>query len=391
LVVADFIRKIDPILIQNDPIMQENVLHIMREFPYAPVEWTNRLLQHAIESEDNRIKIITTVGSLPFNEESVKPLLKLTDIVDEPRKFLLVRLVNRLKPESIVKYGETLVQKQLITREYIDYCRFLLEGEEENLWKQYRSFLNQLDHAKQFDPFLFQLTKQLVSIMVEKGVYEPQKVKDHIEQNLEKDWFSFEGIMAIFAAGFLQDESMIPHLAKLLASDDYLVLETVLEALPHFQSEEAVCAVVPYAKNHKHYIFALGVLKQMKNEAAEKALIQCYDDAKADGKIMCIEGLVGHLSSKAFPLIEDFVKNGYQTSVLNAEELFYFFYTLMNQSHPLLPKWKEITVTREEEYLQRSKNEELLFKKNVEKKVKVGRNDPCPCGSGKKYKKCCGK
>ena len=22
---------------------------------------------------------------------------------------------------------------------------------------------------------------------------------------------------------------------------------------------------------------------------------------------------------------------------------------------------------------------------------KVGRNDPCPCGSGKKYKHCCGK
>ena len=22
--------------------------------------------------------------------------------------------------------------------------------------------------------------------------------------------------------------------------------------------------------------------------------------------------------------------------------------------------------------------------------AKVGRNDPCPCGSGKKYKKCCG-
>lgn len=22
---------------------------------------------------------------------------------------------------------------------------------------------------------------------------------------------------------------------------------------------------------------------------------------------------------------------------------------------------------------------------------KVGRNDPCPCGNGKKFKKCCGK
>ena len=26
----------------------------------------------------------------------------------------------------------------------------------------------------------------------------------------------------------------------------------------------------------------------------------------------------------------------------------------------------------------------------VKKNEKVGRNDPCPCGSGKKYKKCCG-
>ena len=26
----------------------------------------------------------------------------------------------------------------------------------------------------------------------------------------------------------------------------------------------------------------------------------------------------------------------------------------------------------------------------VESKPKVGRNDPCSCGSGKKYKKCCG-
>ena len=31
-----------------------------------------------------------------------------------------------------------------------------------------------------------------------------------------------------------------------------------------------------------------------------------------------------------------------------------------------------------------------IVRKPVVKTVKVGRNDPCPCGSGKKYKKCCG-
>ena len=35
-------------------------------------------------------------------------------------------------------------------------------------------------------------------------------------------------------------------------------------------------------------------------------------------------------------------------------------------------------------------NEEPQKKKPVTVQ-KVGRNDPCPCGSGKKYKHCCGK
>lgn len=39
---------------------------------------------------------------------------------------------------------------------------------------------------------------------------------------------------------------------------------------------------------------------------------------------------------------------------------------------------------------------DALYKKEktshtVVKAPKVGRNDPCPCGSGKKFKKCCGK
>jgi len=30
--------------------------------------------------------------------------------------------------------------------------------------------------------------------------------------------------------------------------------------------------------------------------------------------------------------------------------------------------------------------QELIFRRD---KPKIGRNEPCPCGSGKKYKKCC--
>ena len=37
------------------------------------------------------------------------------------------------------------------------------------------------------------------------------------------------------------------------------------------------------------------------------------------------------------------------------------------------------------------KNRRNTAKKAPVKRVKIGRNDPCPCGSGKKYKNCCGR
>ena len=37
------------------------------------------------------------------------------------------------------------------------------------------------------------------------------------------------------------------------------------------------------------------------------------------------------------------------------------------------------------------KRQELEKQEVVVKEEKVGRNDACTCGSGKKYKKCCGK
>jgi preprotein translocase subunit SecA len=45
----------------------------------------------------------------------------------------------------------------------------------------------------------------------------------------------------------------------------------------------------------------------------------------------------------------------------------------------------------ETEQARESRGREEQRIKTVSKGVKVGRNDPCPCGSGKKYKKCCGR
>ena len=52
-----------------------------------------------------------------------------------------------------------------------------------------------------------------------------------------------------------------------------------------------------------------------------------------------------------------------------------------------LPMWENIfdEETRKALYLEQKKSGTVVVGK------KVGRNEPCPCGSGKKYKHCCGR
>ena len=52
-----------------------------------------------------------------------------------------------------------------------------------------------------------------------------------------------------------------------------------------------------------------------------------------------------------------------------------------------LPQWKEIYSEEELKKLYKEQKESTT----IRKEKKIGRNDSCPCGSGKKYKKCCGK
>lgn len=52
-----------------------------------------------------------------------------------------------------------------------------------------------------------------------------------------------------------------------------------------------------------------------------------------------------------------------------------------------LPQWDQIFDEDTKKRLYREQKQSGT----IRKEKKIGRNDPCPCGSGKKYKKCCGR
>ena len=51
-----------------------------------------------------------------------------------------------------------------------------------------------------------------------------------------------------------------------------------------------------------------------------------------------------------------------------------------------LEEWNDIFTEEEKEQYYKEQKRSTTFKREGKK---IGRNDPCPCGSGKKYKNCC--
>lgn len=72
---------------------------------------------------------------------------------------------------------------------------------------------------------------------------------------------------------------------------------------------------------------------------------------------------------------------------IDPEKLYYNMVEAKAEWLYTLPQWDSILSEERRKELYK----EQKASGTIRKDKKVGRNDPCPCGSGLKYKKCCGK
>jgi hypothetical protein len=70
---------------------------------------------------------------------------------------------------------------------------------------------------------------------------------------------------------------------------------------------------------------------------------------------------------------------------INFEKLYYNMLDAKADWLYNLPEWEDILSVDTRKEIRKEYNTSKIAVSS-----KVGRNDPCPCGSGKKYKKCCG-
>ena len=170
-------------------------------------------------------------------------------------------------------------------------------------------------------------------------------------------------------------------------SDDLLIANTrCAMAEAYFASgDESECDRLFEEWLHDNPDWALGYL----------AWAECYiykGDGKDDKKIEEIL-LAGHSRGKPrdrFEIVSNLVALYEDTGrPEKAKE----FEKILHELHDLIPEFVEADKALKRELLEwpRASHEKIIYDKPAPVRVvKIGRNEPCPCGSGKKYKKCCG-
>ena len=94
------------------------------------------------------------------------------------------------------------------------------------------------------------------------------------------------------------------------------------------------------------------------------------------------------LSMKEANPIDEMEKDTKVKLDIDLEKLYYNMVECKAEWLYTLPQWNDILPEdKRKELYKKQKNSGTIHNENR----KVGRNDPCPCGSGKKYKQCCGR
>jgi hypothetical protein len=383
-----FIEKMKPHLVSDDILIQEVVLHALHDYPHVPEDWTNELLKDAFRNKDKQSSIFIYIENQTINEEAVQILIENIPLMDTSKRHLAVNLVQRVEPELALKYKKQL-QKYIPKSTWALY-ELLIHGTEEEVYSEYGQILNDLERAGSSEQHeLYIKAKKIAACLVKKGWVTENEIELVLKEQLEEQWFSFNGILTVYMIGLLKLQRYIPVLVPLLDYDDDSLLEELSVTLTSFQSDQVVKEVAPYLCKDKSIIYASSIIENIKSDFAVQVLREAYTSAKElDHQDILIEALCHQLSEEALPEINVHMELEYSSGLVDIEQTVYSYFSILGLEHPELALWKQVALERELDFRQQGSDFTLT---PVQTETKIGRNDPCPCGSGKKYKKCCGK
>ncbi|WP_276607968.1 SEC-C metal-binding domain-containing protein [Bacillus sp. BHET2] len=381
-----FVERIEPYFLSEDPFVQRYAIEML-EGSYLVEGDTFMTALKAVDRgqvSEYSSPVLPYLMYMPLNENGMKEVLnrlKSLGKKDTDRLFY-TQLVANADTELLIAYRNEV--ERFVDQEQLKEIVKLPTLTVKELFKELGDIMAYLD-THEYNQVYYDHGKRIIQQLVKKdGTGESPEIQ--IETNKLN---SFKGIYTVYMAGEVREASVVSELVNLFKDEEKedLVLEEVANALVKIGTAEVVREVEKVALYGNTYFYTLDVLGRIKTDEAEKALLTLFnqtDDITA--KTLISDYLCQQLSTDAIPKISAFLEEGYDEGMLCLEESLYVNCIMNDIAHPKLPEWKRLI---EEIELQSMDEQPFLVSQPVQNGEKVGRNDPCPCGSGKKHKKCC--
>ncbi len=282
----------------------------------------------------------------------------------------------------------------------------------EALWQHSAS-----GEGKGFDGFDYSYGKWIIKELSSRKDFPWDRFFEKISREYPVDYSGWDDTYLCVMAGELKAEDAIPFLIRSLKIDGDFLCERAAEALSKIGTEKAVEAIArEYLDEDFHFrIYSISALENIKTEASEVLMMELLPKEKdVSQKTGLAHGLCKLFSAKGLPLVLSLLKYGYDTTMLNLETAVYVNHVVNGLEHPDMQRWKD-SIARDEQRMRESRKmmasgdldisqirenfQDFINRMEAVKKLneayakgfKTGRNAPCPCGSGKKYKRCCGR
>ncbi len=264
--------------------------------------------------------------------------------------------------------------------------------------------------------------KDLIHAIENAGPSLPAKIREkikelapipEIKEVLKKGYETWGGIWAVRMMADIGDPAFVPDLIYVLSNSDSLdyIHDHAIGAI-NALDESADKPLLTAVKNHELEIWeSLFVLQYLPySEAYDLAVDRWEAESDYDNLDLC-EAFAGCLKGIGDKRGIETLQDIYAYMVNDCPEVEDSLECLSELHQVELPELPEINNSRRKRYeRQKAKKRRLnklagnysrqrkqqgltgkpghavAFKRNS---PKVGRNEPCPCGSGKKYKKCC--
>ncbi|MGG3912747.1 SEC-C metal-binding domain-containing protein [Rossellomorea vietnamensis] len=380
-----FVEKVEPYFLSEDPFVQRYAIEML-EGSYlvdGDTFLTGLKAHDRGQVSEYSSPVLPYLMYMPLNEEGMKEVVsRLKSLSKKDTDVLFyIQLVANADTELLIKYSNEV--KPFIDEGQLKNIAKLPALKDEELFMVLADIMIYLD-MNEYDQVYFDHGKRIVHELVKKG-----EIKSWEVQIEEDELGGFNLVYTVYMAGEIREESVIPQLVNLFKNEEAedLLLEEVANALVKIGTDQVVREVEKIALYGNTYFYTLDVLGRIKSAEAEQALLRLFDQTvDITAKTLIADYLCQQLSAEAIPKIEAFIEEGYDENMLCLEESLYVNCVMNGIDHPKLPQWKSLI----EEVEKHSLDEQpLLVTQPVQTGDKVGRNDPCPCGSGKKYKKCC--